>query len=102
MTMSKSLWVTGQYPEGHKGRTTSNSELLAPFGYCEEFQRSSRDSEWLRNSCLEGGIAITCRLNTKNTEVRLNPAWLIRPLLYIKHSASYELDFLPCINIYEK
>ncbi|AMO56291.1 hypothetical protein EZMO1_2185 [Endozoicomonas montiporae CL-33] len=59
MTMSKSLWVTRQCPEGHKGRTTSNSELLVLFGYCEEFQRSSRDSEWLRNSCLEGGIGIS-------------------------------------------
>ncbi|AMO57247.1 hypothetical protein EZMO1_3247 [Endozoicomonas montiporae CL-33] len=28
MTMSKSFWIAGQYPEGHKGGTTSNSELL--------------------------------------------------------------------------
>ena len=32
---------------------TSNS-----LGYCEDFQRRASCSEWLRNSCLEGGIGI--------------------------------------------
>ncbi|AMO56279.1 hypothetical protein EZMO1_2169 [Endozoicomonas montiporae CL-33] len=59
MTMSKPFRVAGQYPEGHKGGTTSNSELLVLFGDCEEFQCSSRDSEWLHNSCLERGIGIS-------------------------------------------